>query len=368
MPTLRPALVAALISLPVSARGQSDYLVFVAAEAADRISLIRWGPAGARVERDLPIGINPMDPDGPHGLAVSPDGAFLYVSTAHGNPFGYLWKLDAASGRVAGRVELGNFPASLDLTPDGAYALVVNFNLHGDMVPSSVSVVSTTEMVEVARLTTCAMPHGSRLIPQGDRHYSVCMMDDILVEIDARQLAVSRHFMLARGSEHGMDGPPRHRGMPGDHQRAEPPTCSPTWAQPAPTGDVVYVACNRSNEIVAVDARSWSVRARWPGGDGVYNLGVTRDGRTLIATNKRARSVSLFDTASGRETARLATKRSVVHGVAVSPDDRYAFVSVEGVGSEPGTLEVVDLARRSIVASVDVGQMAGGVAFWRLEP
>jgi DNA-binding beta-propeller fold protein YncE len=50
-----------------------------------------------------------------------------------------------------------------------------------------------------------------------------------------------------------------------------------------------------------------------------------------------------------------------VHGVAVSPDDRYAFVSVEGVGSEPGTVEVIDLRTLARVAAVDVGQMAGGI-------
>ena len=45
----------------------------------------------------------------------------------------------------------------------------------------------------------------------------------------------------------------------------------------------------------------------------------------------------------------MPTKRRVVHGVVVSADDRYAFVSVEGVAAEPGTVEVIDLdvARRS---------------------
>ena len=68
----------------------------------------------------------------------------------------------------------------------------MNFNLHGDMVPSSVSVVATDEMLEVARIPTCVMPHGSRLNAQGTKHYSACMMDDELVEIDTRTLAVSR--------------------------------------------------------------------------------------------------------------------------------------------------------------------------------
>jgi hypothetical protein len=41
---------------------------------------------------------------------------------------------------------------------------------------------------------------------------------------------------------------------------------------------------------------------------------------------------------------------------------------VEGVGAEPGTVEVIDLATFRRVAAVDVGQMSGGIAFWMSEP
>ncbi len=354
---LLTALVLALAQAPAS-----DYLVFVASEATDRIALVRFGPGGARIERETTIGLLPTDPDGPHGLAVSPDGKSLFVSTAHGQPFGFLWKLDAATGRTLGRVELGNFPATLQLTPDGAFALVVNFNLHGDVVPSSVSVVAADEVIEVARIPTCTMPHGSRLNPQGTRHYSACMMDDLLVEIDTRTLVVSRFFRLAKGQE----------GVQTDHHSppttSHSPSCSPTWAQPAADGAKVYVACNKANEVLELTVDSWTITRRFAAGDGVYNLAVTRDGRLLVATNKRSQSVSVFDLPTGKEVARIPTRRRVVHGVVISPDDRYAFVSVEGVGAEPGTVEVLDLAARAVVATVDVGQMAGGIDFWKTEP
>jgi DNA-binding beta-propeller fold protein YncE len=332
-----------------------DYLVWVASEATDRIALIRFGKAGARVERDFEIGLLPTDPDGPHGLAVSPDGRFLFISTAHGQPFGFLWKIEAATAKVVGRVELGNFPATLQITPDGAYAYVVNFNVYGDMVPSSVSIVSTDDMLEVGRVTTCTMPHGSRINPQGTKQYSACMMDDQVVEIDTRTFGVSRRFSVAK-DEH-------HSPLPTPHA----PSCSPTWAQPSVDGTRVYVACNKSNEILEIDVASWTLARRIPAGDGAYNLAVTHDGRLLLATNKRGQSVSIFELASGKETARIATKRRVVHGVVVSPDDRYAFVSVEGIGAQPGTVEVLDLAARTSVAAVDVGQMAGGIDFWKTE-
>jgi DNA-binding beta-propeller fold protein YncE len=356
-----------------------DYLVFIGSEATDKIALVRFGPRGARVERENMTGIMPADVDGPHGVAVSPDGRFYYVTTAHGTPYGFLWKYATANDSLAGKVMLGNFPATLQLTPDGAFAYVVNFNLHGEMVPSSVSIVSTDEMVEVARVQTCTMPHGSRINVQGTKQYSACMMDDMVVEIDTRTFGVSRHFMLTKGKEHGMSGAPaQHRAAgptaahdAGGHGMEAPKpgdvSCSPTWAQPSASGDKIYVACNKASEIVEIDAGSWALTRRIPAGPGVYNLGVTHDGKLLIATNKRGQSVSLIDIASGREVARIATKRPVVHGVAVSPDDRYAFISVEGIGSAPGTLEVIDLRALQSVAQVDVGQMAGGIDFWKTE-
>ena len=64
---------------------------------------------------------------------------------------------------------------------------------------------------------------------------------------------------------------------------------------------------------------------------------------------------------------RIPTTRRFPHGAVVSDDDRYAFISVEGYGSEPGTLEMIDLRRLERVAALDVGQMAGGIDFWRSE-
>ena len=361
-----------------------DYLVYVLSEAADTISLIRFGPSGARLEREIPTGDMPTDIDGPHGIAVSRDKQFYYVSLGHGRPFGSVWKYSAKDDRVLGKTTLGFFPATMDLNADGSLLYVVNFNLHGDMVPSSVSVVATGPMLEVARIQTCVMPHGSRLNPQGTKHYSACMMDDLLVEIDTQTLKVSRHFLLTKGHELGMVGPPattntktpaaggmKHMDMGGHGMEPPKPgdvACSPTWAQPSTTGLSIFVACNKSNEIVEVDATKWKILRRLPARAGVYNLATTHDGTRLLATNKRDQSVSIIDLKTGGELARIPTRRKVLHGVVVSPDDRYAFVSVEGVGAEPGTVEIIDLAALRIVASLDVAEQAAGIDFFRIEP
>ena len=355
-----------------------EYTAYVVSESADEIALVRFGPGGARVDHKLKTGMFPTEINGPHGVAVSPDGRWYFVSVGHGTPFGTLWKYATAGDSLAARVTLGHFPASLQVTPDGQYAYVANFNLHGEMVPSSVSVVDTDQMVEVARITTCVMPHGSRINPQGTRHYSACMMDDMLIEIDTHLFSISRHFMLGRGREHGMPGAPRMHAAATTEQataagtghapHGAEVTCSPTWAQPSSDGRKVYVACNKANEILEIDAERWTIARRFPARNGVYNLAVTRDGRRLVATNKKDQSISVFDLASGSEIARVPTTRQVVHGVVITPDDRYAFVSVEGIGSQPGTVEIVDLRALTTVATVDVGQQAAGIDFHRMEP
>jgi DNA-binding beta-propeller fold protein YncE len=183
--------------------------------------------------------------------------------------------------------------------------------------------------------------------------------------------------MLAKGKEMGMQGAPAKMahaehaaGVTHDAAMASAMSaqCSPTWGQPSPDGKKIYVACNKSNEIVEIDFATWSMTRRWAAGDGVYNLGLSPDGRLLIGTNKRGRSISIYDVASAKEVARIPTHRGVVHGVVVSPDNRYAFVTEEGRGSEPGTLEVFDLATFRSVAVVDLGQQAAGLDFYRMEP
>ena len=368
---------AAGVSAPATAPAQ-DYLLYVVSESSDDVSLIRFGPSGARVESRFRIGLMPTEINGPHGVAVAPSKEHYFVSVGHGTPFGTLWKYTTADDRLLGRTTLGSFPASLAVSPDGEFVYVANFNLHGDMVPSSISVVAAGPMLEIARITTCTMPHGSRFDPAGTRHYSTCMMDDALVEIDTRTFAVARHFVLGRGREAG------HAGVPGGLSHAaggtagtahaghampaHDPQCSPTWAEPARDGRSVFVACNKSDEIVEVDVARWQVVRRLPAAPGVYNLATSPDGRLLIATNKRGQSVSVIELASGRELARVPTHRPIVHGAVVSPDSRYAFVSVEGIGAAPGTVEVIDLRALASVARVDVGQQAAGIDFWKTEP
>ena len=367
-------LAATLASTTIAARVEAQeppgasYYVYVAAESQDEVALVRFGPGGAEVARTIEASLNPTDMDGPHGIVIAPDGSNWYVSIAHGTPYGRIQKFSTGSDLKVGEAVVGLFPATMAVTP-GGLLFAVNFNLHGDHVPSSVSVVETGSMAEIRKITTCAMPHGSRLIADARRHYSVCMMDDQLVEIDARTLSVRRRMYLAPGAERDLPpGTLESADVVGSHPGANgAPRCGPTWVQPSPDGRRAWIACNRNREVVEVDLEDWSVTRRFGTGAGPYNLEVTPDGATLVVTYKGDHAVGVFDLDDGSERAVIQSSRRIPHGVAVSPDSRYAFISVEGVGNDPGTVDVIDLEAGARVASVDVGRQAGGIGFWKME-
>ena len=113
-----------------------------------------------------------------------------------------------------------------------------------------------------------------------------------------------------------------------------------------------------------VDLGAWRVRRTFETGAGPYNLAVTPDGATLVATYKGGGAVGFWDLETGVERARVPTTRTIPHGVVVTPDGAYAFVTVEGVGGEPGTVEVYDVRTAARLGAVDIGKQASGIAFW----
>ena len=339
-----------------------NHFVYVCAESDDTVHLLRFGPSGFEEVDEIAVGSFPTETEGPHGINISPDGRHWFLSIAHGMPFGSVHKYETGTNEWLGDATLGMFPATMDISPSTGLLYVVNFNLHGDMVPSTISVVETGTMIEVATIETGVMPHGARFDPAGRRLYSVNMMDDELVEVDAMRFEVARRLPL--GTDPGAHA--GHEGMEGMRMAV----VKPTWATgPSPAGKV-YVAGNGDSAIYEVDLEDWRVSRRFDAGPGEnpYNLEITSDGAVLVATYKSGGKVGFWDLASGTLIAAPETTRRVPHGVVVSDDDRYALVSLEGVGGEPGTVEVYDIGAATRVGKVDVGKQAGGIIYWKGEP
>lgn len=347
--TLLAALILTVVG-GISPASAQDYYLYVAAESEDKVYLVKYdadsGEAG--IADSTPVGQWPTEMEGPHGLNIGLEGKYWYLSIAHGNPYGWLYKYKTGSNEFVSKTELGMFPASLEISKLTGLLYVVNFNLHGDPEPSTVSVVDPETMEVVTDIPTGIMPHGSRITDDGRYQYHVSMMTDELVQIDAAALKVSKRFKLAEGGEKGK------------------PVCKPTWADPHPTEKRVYVACNGSDTILEIDTEAWTVSRTFTTGKAPYNLEVSPNGKYLVASYKGEGATGIWNLETGREAAKVQNSRRVSHGVTISPDSKVAFISVEGVGGEPGSVDVIDLESRSTAAVVEVGKQAGGIIFWKM--
>ncbi len=109
----------------------ASYIGYVANEASDVVSRILFSPSsGIAVQRRVGVGAMGRI-EGPHGVAVSPDGSSWFVSLAHGSPNGRVARYSAAGDTLVARVTVGLFPESITLTPDGRYLFVANSDLQG---------------------------------------------------------------------------------------------------------------------------------------------------------------------------------------------------------------------------------------------
>lgn len=351
-----------------------DYYLYVAAESDDTVSLLKFDGRNLSETERIVVGSYPTENEGPHGLTVDPNGKYWYLTLAHGNPFGKLIKYSTETNKVVDETTLGLFPASMQISTVTGFLYCVNFNLHGDMKPSSVSVVDPETMTEITRIKTGSMPHGSRITSDGLKQYSVAMMSGELFEIDALSLEVSRILDLEDHSkmdhskmDHSKmnDSKMDHSKM--DHSEMKHSNVKPTWVIPHPKKNVIYIAGNGSDEIIEVDSDSWTVSKRIKTGKGPYNVEISPDGKYMIATLKSIGSTGIWDLESGKLLSEVKNSTSVSHGIAISPDSKYAFISVEGIGGEPGIVDVIDIKSQTLIDNVKIGKQAGGIAFWKME-
>ena len=137
--------------------------------------------------------------------------------------------------------------------------------------------------------------------------------------------------------------------------------CMPTFVSLSPDDTRLYVACNHANTLQVIDAATFALVKEIPTGTGAYNVEPSPDGRWVIVTNKKAQSVSVISADSLVEVARVATTKKIPHGIAYSPDGRYAFVSQESIGVDPGAVDVIDLTTRTRVATAPVPLQPTGI-------
>jgi YVTN family beta-propeller protein len=367
----------------LAAQTKPPYLVGVVSESGDIVTWLRPdGKGGLERDRVVPVGIMPADVDGPHNLAVAPDQRSYFVTIAHGVPFGSLWRFDAKTDTVLGRAEVELFPTTIGLSPDGEWAFVANSDFHGERPRvNPLSIIHAPSMTKVTDLPACDMPHGVKVNHAGSRVYVSCMHSDEILELDAGSFEITRRVKVGAG--HAMPaaaGGGHAAHQPGVTVAPRPPRkgvevtpsanlekeCAATFVSVSPDDKRLYVACNYGNELQVYDAETLQLISAIPAGNGAYNVEPSPDGALVIVTNKKDQSISLIDAKTLTEIKRIKTTKKIVHGVAYSPDGRYAYISQESIGADPGAIDVLDLTTQTITGTIAVPAQPTGLAILRL--
>jgi DNA-binding beta-propeller fold protein YncE len=331
----------------------------------------------------IPVGLNPVEQEGPHHTVASPDGAFYYVGISNfvpgagsgphgahgaGTSDGYCLKLDSTTNRLVGSVRVDPNPGDVIVSKDGRTLYQTHFDLlkiaevakrggseeemHSRMaILDAETMTRKEEMVKV-----CPAPHAVRLSLDGRRAYIACWSDEVaIVELEQPGRPVTRVKVAANA---GNAVSPRHE---------------PYALTVSPTTGAVWVSSLASRSVQYLDPATLTMdpnRTVFLAGPPLFGA-FTRDGRTLYMPFQNVDAIAIIDPASStvQENIPLAPSGCLnVHQVELTPDERHALVVCEGDHVGPGTFHVVSLAEKRVVKTVQVGIFPDSVTLLRRQP
>ncbi len=115
--------------------------------------------------------------DGPSGLVITPDGSEAYVNN-YGGPGGVgsgngttLRTVDLLTNAIVGSpITVGLAPAAMAITPDGAFVYVANY-VDGNPGTGTISVIQTSNNTVVDTIPGFSGPFGIAITPNGNYAY-----------------------------------------------------------------------------------------------------------------------------------------------------------------------------------------------------
>lgn len=238
----------------------------LAADRAGRLYLTHPdGRAVSVVEPGKPPRRIPI-PAQAFGIAVSPDGAHLFVGDWSGDR---VLKISPASGEIEATAAVGRDPAHLVLDRHGRLYVA-------DRESRQVSVLDTASMTRIATIPTGEAPFALALNPAEDRLYVANVRSNDLTVIDTATLKP-----LATVPAGGM----------------------PYGVAVTPDGKRVLVTNQHAGTLSVIDAGSLTIVATVP--VGAYPEGVAVAGGRAYVANWFTDDASVIDLDTLRETARV---------------------------------------------------------------
>ncbi|MFL5353628.1 YncE family protein [Archangium sp.] len=350
----------------------------------DTLGAADWGEL-ARV----PVGLNPVELEGPHHSAMSPRADSYYVGLSYyvpgagsgphgahgsGTADGYCLKLDAKDNRLVGSVRVDRNPGDLIISADGHTLYQTHFDLlkiteaakagitDERKMDSRLAILDADTLARKAMVPVCPAPHAVRLSPDEKRAYVACISDEVaVVRLDDPSYPVTRIKLTDSAGT------------------ALTPRYSPYALTLSPVDGSVWVSTLNSDVVYALDPETLAMRPERNVPNTLHRGGVpmfgafSADGRTLYMPYQKYDEVAVIDTTTTPPTVKgnIALGPSGclnVHQVELTPDGTHALAVCEGDHVGPGTLHVLDLETLTVAKTVTMGLFPDSVGILRRKP
>jgi len=357
----------------------------------DTLSLVELDTVGTPGFKELarvPVGLNPVELEGPHHTAVSPAGDYYYVGISNyvpgggsgphgthgsGSEDGYCLKLDARDNRRVASVRVDPNPGDVIVSRDGRTLYQTHFDTlkistlarqgvtDERKMDARLAIIDAETMTRKAMVPVCPAPHAVRLSADERTAYVACWSDEVAV-VDLQAALTSPATAVTRVKVAELVG------------TAVSPMHEPYALTMSPTTGEVWVSSMATRQVQVLNPQTKTMDAsravsglRGPPMFGAF----TSDGRTLYLPYQRVDVLAVIDPATGlvqREVPLWQSGCVNAHQAVLTPDERHVLVVCEGDHEGPGTLHAVDVASGTVVGTVEVGLFPDSVSILRGQP
>lgn len=288
--------------------------------------------------------------------------------------------IDVATGRALATLPTGRGPHEIVLSRDGRTAVVTDYGGRPAGATLTVIDVPGARVVRTIDLGTYRAPHGLVFLP-GDSLVAVTSeATGNVVVVHVGEGVVRRAVPTQAGGSHmvavAADGAAAFTGNMGNHTVSQLDLRTgayvKSWPVPrvpeaigvSPDGREVWVGSNAEHRVSALDVATGAVTTVADSVDWPYRVLFTPDARTVLIPDMNGETLRFIDRGARRELGRLSFPGGGPQGITLTPDGRYAFLSL----SKQAKVAVVDVAARRVVGTVPAGETPDGVAFARALP
>lgn len=317
----------------------------------DTVSYVDLGLEPPAEIARIPVGLSPVEREGPHHLVLEPGGEVVWVGisnfvpNAGGGPHGahgtgvangYAQAYRVKDGAELARVRVDRNPGDIRITPDGKKVLLTHFDLlritqagpgaGPDELYSRLAVIDVATRTREALVPVCPAAHGIAVTRDGEAAFIACWDDRVaIVDLKTPGYPSTTADVLP---------------LPGT---IASPECQPYALTPSRDAGTVWVGCFESGELRALD-KSGEMTGRAVDLGGAPMFGEQLEDGRLVMPAQASDGLFFLDseTLEIQDTVRFDPADCRMPHIVQRSGERLVLVC-EGDRVAPGTLVLLSL-------------------------